>query len=233
MLLIFDLDDTLIYTHQVFVELTEQFLQQMAALGFDDDNVYYTLDAFDREAIEQADAYVPWAFPQAMRKTYEFYCERCYQPLDEEQLAAFEELGNSFREADYPLVDGARLVLDLRAEAGHKLVLLTQGGYDEQKYKVELHNLNEYFAEIIVVDKKTPAVYQNIMQRHAFALSQTVVIGNSLKSEIAPALAVGAAAVLVRVCQGWDFENIELTQRVPVVHKLVELLPLFQIGNLE
>ena len=48
----------------------------MAALGFDDDNVYYTLDAFDREAIEQADAYVPWAFPQAMRKTYEFYCER-------------------------------------------------------------------------------------------------------------------------------------------------------------
>ena len=78
----------------------------------------------------------------------------CYQPLDEEQLAAFEELGNSFREADYPLVDGARLVLDLLAEAGHKLVLLTQGGYDEQKYKVELHNLNEYFAEIIVVDKK-------------------------------------------------------------------------------
>lgn len=155
------------------------------------------------------------------------------QPLDEEQLAAFEELGNSFREADYPLVDGARLVLDLLAEAGHKLVLLTQGGYDEQKYKVELHNLNEYFAEIIVVDKKTPAVYQNIMQRHAFAPSQTVVIGNSLKSEIAPALAVGAAAVLVRVCQGWDFENIELTQRVPVVHKLVELLPLFQIANLE
>ena len=36
MLLIFDLDDTLIYTHQVFVELTEQFLQQMAALGIDD-----------------------------------------------------------------------------------------------------------------------------------------------------------------------------------------------------
>ena len=83
------------------------------------------------------------------------------------------------------------------------------------------------------MDKKTPAVYQNIMQRHAFASSQTVVIGNSLKSEIAQALAVGAAAVLVRVCQGWDFENIELTQRVPVVHKLVELLPLFQIANLE
>ena len=39
MLLIFDLDDTLIYTHQVFVELTAEFLQQMADLGMSDENV--------------------------------------------------------------------------------------------------------------------------------------------------------------------------------------------------
>ena len=230
MLLIFDLDDTLIYTHQVFVELTDEFLQQMAALGLSDDNLYYTLDAFDREAIEQADAYVPWAFPQAMRQTYAFYCEKFFQPYDEEQAAAFEALGNSFREADYPLVDGTKTLLDTLADGGHRLVLLTQGGYEEQKYKVELHHLNEYFHEIIVVDKKTPAVYQNIMQRHEFAPKQTVVIGNSLKSEIAPALAVQAHAILVQVCQGWDFENIELAQKVPEVHSLIDILPL--INNL-
>lgn len=226
MLLIFDLDDTLIYTHQVFVELTAEFLQQMADLGMSDDNLYYTLDAYDREAVEQADAYVPWAFPQAMRKTYEFYCEKYFHPLDEAQAETFEALGNSFREADYPLVDGVKTLLDTLADDGHRLVLLTQGGYDEQKYKVELHHLNEYFHEIIVVDKKTPAVYLNIMERHNFAPSQTVVIGNSLKSEIAPALAVQAKPILVRVCQGWDFENIELEQRVPVVRQLMDILTL-------
>jgi len=226
MLLIFDLDDTLIYTHQVFAELTDEFLRQMASLGLADDNLYYTLDAFDREAVEQADAYVPWAFPQAMRQTYAFYCEKLFQPFDEEQAAAFEALGGSFREADYSLVDGAKTLLDTLAEDGHRLVLLTQGGYAEQKYKVELHHLNEYFHEIIVVDKKTPAVYQNIMQRHEFTPGQTVVIGNSLKSEIAPALAVRARAILVKVCQGWDFEDLELAAQVPEVHSLIEILPL-------
>lgn len=226
MLLIFDLDDTLIYTHQVFVDLTEDFLRQMAELGLSDDNLYYTLDAFDCEAVEQADAYVPWAFPQAMRKTYEFYCEKFFRPFDAEQAEAFEALGNSFRDADYPLVDGAKMLLDTLADEGHRLVLLTQGGYEEQKYKVELHHLNEFFHEIIVVDKKTPAVYQNIMQRHNFAPGQTVVIGNSLKSEIAPALALRAGAILVRVCQGWDFEDVELEQKVPVVRQLPEILAL-------
>lgn len=224
MLLIFDLDDTLIYTHQIFVELTEAFLQQMAALGFADENVYYTLDAFDREAVELADAYVPWAFPQAMRQTYAFYCEKYFQPFDEEQAASFENLGNSFREADYPLVDGAKTLLDTLAEAGHRLVLLTQGGYEEQKYKVEQHHLNEYFHEIIVVDKKTPEVYQNIMQRHKFAPDDTWVIGNSLKSEVVPALAVQANPVWVKVCQGWDFENVALVKKVPEVSRLIDIL---------
>ncbi len=166
------------------------------------------------------------AFPQAMRKTYAFYCEKYFQPFDEEQAASFENLGNSFREADYPLVDGAKTLLDILAEAGHYLVLLTQGGYDEQKYKVEQHHLNEYFQEIIVVDKKTPEVYQNIMQRHEFAPAQTWVIGNSLKSEIAPALAVRANPVWVKVCEGWDFENVALNQKVPEVSRLIDILPI-------
>ncbi len=61
MLLIFDLDDTLVYTHRVFMQLTEQFLARMAELGFDDENVYYTLDSIDREIVESEGAYVPWA----------------------------------------------------------------------------------------------------------------------------------------------------------------------------
>lgn len=234
MLLIFDLDDTLIYTHPVFVELTKQFLQQMAELGFDDENVYYTMDAFDCEAVEEADAYVPWAFPNALRRTYEFYCEKSYQLVDEEQAAYFEELGNSFRTAEYPLAEGAKWVLDELLEAGHRLVLLTQGGYEEQKYKVELHNLPNYFDEIIVVDKKSTAVYQNIMQRHGFGPKQTVIIGNSLKSEIRPALELGALPIWVQICQGWDFEHAELgegSKAVLKAHSLPEILELLHKNN--
>ena len=157
MLLIFDLDDTLIHTHRVFLALTEEFLRRMAALGLADENVYYTLDAFDRENIESAEAYVPWAFPRAMRQTYEFYCEKYFAPYDEAVAEELEALGESFRYAEYPLIDGAKQLLDEVLEAGHTTVLLTQGAYDEQRFKVEQQNLAEFFAEIIVVDKKNAA----------------------------------------------------------------------------
>jgi putative hydrolase of the HAD superfamily len=230
MLLIFDLDDTLVHTHRVFVELTEEFLNRMAELGFDDENVYYTMDAFDREIVEEANAYVPWAFPKAMRRTYEFYCEKYFADFDEQQADALEELGFGYKDADYQMVDGAKALLNLLADEGHMLVLLTQGGYVEQKYKVDLHNLGDYFDEIIVVDKKTPAAYTNIMQRHGFLPEETAVIGNSLKSEVAPALEVGAQPILVRVTENWDFENIDLDETAfPTAHSMLELAELLGV----
>lgn len=228
MLLIFDLDDTLIHTHRLFLQLTEEFLQRMAALGFADENVYYTLDAFDREAIESSEAYVPWAFPKAMRRTYEFYCEKYFAPYDEAVADELEALGESFRYAEYKMVDGAKSLLDMAAEAGHTLVLLTQGGYEEQRFKVEQHNFNEFFDEIIVVDKKSPQVLVNIMQRHGFAPAQTAVIGNSPKSDIAPALAVGAYPIKVEVTDSWDFEEQELAGAYLTAHSLAEVWRLIQ-----
>lgn len=223
MLLIFDLDDTLVYTHRVFMQLTEQFLARMAELGFDDDNVYYTLDAIDREIVESENAYVPWAFPTAMQRTYQFCCEKYFAPYDEYEAAALAELGSSFREADYQLLPGTKPLLDGLNEAGHTLVLLTQGDYEVQNFKVRQHNLGQYFDEIIVVNKKTPEVYNNIMQRHGFAPKDTAVIGNSLKSEVALALAVGARAVLVTAAEGWQFEDETVTGDYAVARTLAEV----------
>ena len=110
MLLIFDLDDTLVVTHPIFMRLTEQFLDEMRGLGLWDEQLYPTLDAIDRGIIEQAGEYVPWAFPQAMRRTYTVYCEKMGVPYDEQQAAHFEELGGSFAGAYHPPVPGgARL----------------------------------------------------------------------------------------------------------------------------
>lgn len=228
MLLIFDLDDTLVYTHRVFMQLTEQFLARMAELGFDDENVYYTLDSIDREIVESEGAYVPWAFPTAMQRTYQFYCEKYFAPYDADEAAAFDELGNAFREADYELVPGAKRLLGTLIEAGHTLVLLTQGDREVQDFKVRQHGLAPYFDEIIVVNKKTPDVYNSIMRRYGFAPRDTAVIGNSLKSEIAPALALGARAVLVTAAEGWQFEDVPVTGEYMTARELAEVAELLR-----
>ena len=44
-LLIFDLDDTLIETHSVFLRITNEILARMEDEGIIDDNLYYTFDS--------------------------------------------------------------------------------------------------------------------------------------------------------------------------------------------
>lgn len=223
MLLIFDLDDTLIHTHRVFLELTDEFLRRMAGLGMADENVYYTMDSFNREAVEDNGAYVPWAFPRAMRKTYEFYCEKDFVPYDDEVADELEELGWGFKEAEYTQVPGAKILLDEMAERGHILVLLTQGGYDEQRFKVEQQHFNEFFDEIVVVDKKGPDVLRRLIEQCGFLPRETIVIGDSAKSDIAPALAVGAHAIKAEVSENWEFEAQDLPQGYRVAHSLPEV----------
>lgn len=223
MLVIIDLDDTLIHTHRVFLELTEEFLQRMAALGFDDENVYYTLDTYNQDTVEEHNAYVPWAFPLAMRKTYEFYCDKEFAPYSEEIADELEQLGWGFKDAEYKMIDGAKPLLDELADVGHRLVMLTQGGYDEQRFKVEQHHFNEFFDEIIVVDKKGPQVLREVIQRQGFLPQQTVVVGDSAKSDIAPALAVGAKAIKVELTDTWEFERVELAGDYMVAHSLPQV----------
>lgn len=223
MLLIFDLDDTLIHTHRVFLELTDEFLRRMAELGLGDENVYYTMDSFNREAVEDNAAYVPWAFPKAMRKTYEFYCEKDFVQYYDEVADELEELGWGFKEAEYTQVPGAKILLDEMAEAGHILVMLTQGGYDEQRFKVEQQHFNEFFDEIVVVDKKGPDVLRRLIEQCGFLPRETIVIGDSAKSDIAPALAVGAHAIKAEVSENWEFEAQDLPEGYRVAHSMPEI----------
>lgn len=223
MLLIFDLDDTLIHTHRVFLELTDEFLRRMAELGLGDENVYYTMDSFNREAVEDNAAYVPWAFPKAMRKTYEFYCEKDFVQYYDEVADELEELGWGFKEAEYTQVPGAKILLDEMAEAGHILVMLTQGGYDEQRFKVEQQHFNEFFDEIVVVDKKGPDVLRRLIEQCGFLPRETIVIGDSAKSDIAPALAVGAHAIKAEVSENWEFEAQALPEGYRVAHSMPEV----------
>lgn len=228
MLLIFDLDDTLIYTHRVFMRLTDEFLARMAAFGFDDGDVYATMDEIDRGIVTAADAYVPWAFPTAMRRTYRLYCQKYGVSYDAAAADGLERLGNGFRETAYQLLPGAKALLEQLSAAGHKLALLTQGDYDVQYYKIRQHDLARYFAAVKVVAKKTPAVYNELMREYGFAPADTAVIGNSLKSEIAPALAVGARPILVTAAESWSFEETPVAGGYAVAQTLAEVAELLR-----
>lgn len=224
-LLIFDLDDTLIYTHNVYLQVTAEVMDRMEELGIIDDNLYYTLDSFDQETVEEDGCFKQDAFPRAVHKTYDFYCQKLN--LEYSEIIA-EELNNIAWEINsikYELVEGAKDLLDILADnPNNEMVLLTRGDEDIQNKKIKDNNLQNYFTETIVVPNKSSATYKDIIAKYGFSAKNTWIIGNSIRSEILPANAIGANSILVSVTDCWDYENIETEIKCPIVYKLIDCL---------
>jgi putative hydrolase of the HAD superfamily len=63
---------------------------------------------------------------------------------------------------------------------------------------------------VVVCERKTAVAFQNTLA--AFQVSNPAgvwMIGNSIRSDINPALEVGARAILVEVSDPWEFDLVE------------------------
>jgi len=88
----------------------------------------------------------------------------------------------------------------------HALLLITKGDLRHQQAKVGESGLARYFRGVEVVSDKTPATYEGILNRYRVEPSRFLMVGNSLRSDIAPVLEVGGWAVHVPNELTWDHE---------------------------
>lgn len=91
----------------------------------------------------------------------------------------------------------------------YRLILVTKGDLFDQERKLAASGLADYFAAIEIVSDKTEAVYRRIFTQQADGPDHTLMVGNSLKSDVLPALAAGAFAVHVPHDLTWSFEHAE------------------------
>ncbi|MBJ3783525.1 HAD-IA family hydrolase [Devosia sediminis] len=110
-----------------------------------------------------------------------------------------------------PYVDQALGELQQR----YRLILITKGDLFDQERKLAASGLAEYFAAVEVVSDKTEPVYRRIFARHTEGAEHTIMAGNSLKSDILPALAAGSYAAYVPHDLTWSYEHAEEPQGEP------------------
>jgi putative hydrolase of the HAD superfamily len=112
----------------------------------------------------------------------------------------------------------------LEALAGdYKLVLITKGDLFDQERKLAASGLGELFDAVEIVSDKKKATYERIFARHGDGATRAMMVGNSLKSDILPALAAGAWAVHVLHELTWALEHAEEPVGEPRYRKLVDL----------
>lgn len=88
----------------------------------------------------------------------------------------------------------------------HRLVLITKGDLLDQERKLAASGLGDLFAAVEIVSEKTADTYARVFARHGTGADQAVMTGNSMKSDVLPALEAGAFAVHIPYVVTWAHE---------------------------
>ncbi len=93
-------------------------------------------------------------------------------------------------------------------------MLITKGDLLDQERKLAQSGLGEMFDAVEIVSDKTRATYTSAFTRHGTGAEAALMVGNSLKSDVIPALEAGAWGVHVPHDLTWALEHAE----PPVAH---------------
>lgn len=101
---------------------------------------------------------------------------------------------------------GVDLALAQLADAGHRLVLVTKGDLLHQEQKLAASGLGDLFAAVEIVSEKDADTYRRVFGRHGSGAAEAVMCGNSLRSDILPALEAGSWAAYIPYAITWAHE---------------------------
>lgn len=227
-LAIFDGDDTLWITEPLYDAARAAARSVVTSAGFDGagwEALQREIDVRNVEIMGLSVDRFPTSCVQAIEALAERHGHRVEETL---RLSVWEAAAEVFR-APAPLAPHAERALDQLAPSYH-LALLTKGDVTVQRKRIADSGLAALFEEIVIVDNKDVAAFRSLVERFRVAPHKAWSIGNSLRSDVLPAIEAGLNAVLVDA-HVWEYEYFErhhVPEGVPLLDdlaKLVDVLP--------
>lgn len=107
-----------------------------------------------------------------------------------------------------------------------RLVLVTKGDLLHQESKLAASGLGDLFSGIEIVSDKKPETFARVFARYGVAPDQAVMAGDSLRSDIHPALEAGGWAAYIPQEGAWSHEMATVPDRHPRFRQLGSLADL-------
>jgi putative hydrolase of the HAD superfamily len=131
--------------------------------------------------------------------------------LTGERIAAADlhrliELGKDVLAHPVELLEGMEAAVRTIA-ARHRLVLVTKGDLFHQEAKVARCGLADLFGRIEIVSEKDPGTYARLLREFGLPAERFAMVGNSLRSDIAPVVALGGWGVYLPYHVTWAHER--------------------------
>jgi putative hydrolase of the HAD superfamily len=198
-----DADDTLWHNETIFRLTHQRFVELLAEFG-DEAAIEKGLAATEKRNL-RAYGYGVKGFTLSMIETaIDLTDGRVSTAAIQEILAAGREMLTMPVEA-LPGVPEA--LNDLAGR--YRLVLITKGDLMHQENKIANSGLGDLFAAVEIVSEKDANTYRDLFDRHGTGAGEAVMVGNSIRSDILPALEAGAYAALIPYPLVWSHEAAE------------------------
>jgi putative hydrolase of the HAD superfamily len=127
--------------------------------------------------------------------------------LDGAGIRRVVELGKAMLEKPVePLPHVAEVLQELAG--AYDLMVITKGDLFDQETKLAKSGLGPRFSKVEILSEKDEAAYAAILARHAIPTGGFTMVGNSVKSDILPVLALGARAVHIPYHLTWAHEVV-------------------------
>jgi len=97
----------------------------------------------------------------------------------------------------------------------YRLVLVTKGDLLHQEQKLAASGLGDHFVAVEIVSEKDARTYETVFARHGAGAQAAAMCGNSLRSDVLPALEAGAYAAHIPYHVTWAHEMAEAPQGHP------------------
>ena len=105
----------------------------------------------------------------------------------------------------------------------YRLILVTKGDLFDQERKIAASGLGDFFAGVEIVSDKTAETYARVFARHGDGPGQALMVGNSLRSDVVPALTAGAWGVHVPHEHEWSIEAAAEPREAPRYRRIADL----------
>jgi putative hydrolase of the HAD superfamily len=205
----FDADDTLWHNENIFEHVHERY-RALLARYHDTATVDRTLFATEIRNLELYGYGVKGFMLSAIETAITLTEGR----ISAEEIQTLIGLGRDMLEHPVELLDGVTETLAALA-GSHRLLIITKGDLRDQQRKLAKSGLGSHFQHIEILAEKDEAAYATVLRRHAIAAEEFLMVGNSLKSDILPVLALGGAGAHVPYHLTWSHERSDQTPDAP------------------
>jgi putative hydrolase of the HAD superfamily len=213
----FDADDTL-WQNEQFYRLTETHFTKLLADFADGASISERLLAAEKRNLQHYGFGIK-GFTLSMIETA---IEITEGKVPASVIAQILDTGRDLLSHPVETMPHARETLAALADT-YLLVMVTKGDLFDQERKLAQSGLGDFFHAVEIVSDKTAVTYRRIFSKIGGGPERAMMVGNSLKSDIVPAIAAGSYGVFVPNELTWVLEHVEEPIEAPRFRKIEHL----------